>query len=144
MGDTNGNLAGTLGGTADAFVRRYTDNGSTFTVNQTLQFGTSGSDGANGVYVSSAASPSQGVYVVGWTTGTLGQSNAGGEDAFVRKYSLDLQTVLWTKQFGTSTTDYGTAVSADGWRCTWQGTPTGRFRGRPARAAPMASWPRCK
>jgi hypothetical protein len=120
---------GQASGGCDAFVRRYTDNDSNFILRQTVQFGTSGFEEGREVFVSNTASPSQGVYVVGDTTGALGQSNAGGSDAFVRKYSLDLQTVLWTKQFGTSATDYGTSVCGDGSALYVAGYTEGAFPG---------------
>jgi uncharacterized protein (TIGR03437 family) len=53
------------------------------------------------------------VYVVGTTYGTLpGQTNAGGEDAFVRKYDWS-GNELWTRQFGTSRVDFAGGVAVD-------------------------------
>ncbi len=72
------------------------------------QFGTSSQDWANGISVDST-----GVYVVGYTQGTLpGQSSAGDRDAFVRKYDSSGNEV-WTRQFGTSASDAANGVSAD-------------------------------
>jgi hypothetical protein len=56
------------------------------------------------------------VYVAGFTSGVLpGQTNSGGIDAFVRKYDLD-GNEIWTRQFGTSSTDdaWGIAVDVSG------------------------------
>ena len=51
------------------------------------------------------------VYVTGLTAGTLGSKNRGEEDVFVRKFSSSGK-VLWTKQFGGSKSERGTAVAA--------------------------------
>ena len=53
------------------------------------------------------------VYVAGRTAGTFpGETSAGGDDAFVRKYDSD-GNVLWTRQFGTSSTDQARGISLD-------------------------------
>jgi hypothetical protein len=50
-----------------------------------VQFGTSDLDNAEDVFADSS-----GVYVVGLTDGTFsGQTNEGGDDAFIRKYNSD-------------------------------------------------------
>jgi hypothetical protein len=90
---------------ADAFVRKYDAIGNEV---WTRQFGTSASDQANGV-----AADFSGVYVVGQTAGTLpGQANAGGVDAFVRKYDGDGNEV-WTRQFGAFSSDAAVGVAVD-------------------------------
>ena len=54
-----------------------------------------------------------GVYVAGFTFGTLpGQTSAGGWDAFVRKYDAT-GTELWTRQFGTTSLDAANGVAVD-------------------------------
>jgi hypothetical protein len=56
------------------------------------------------------------VLVAGYTGGTLpGQSSAGGIDAFVRTYDA-AGTELWTRQFGSASTDiaYSVSVGSDG------------------------------
>ena len=64
------------------------------------QFGTTESDIAGGV-----AADSTGVYVAGSTIGIFpGQSAVGGIDLYLRKYSFT-GSVLWTRQFGTSSDD---------------------------------------
>ncbi|MFQ5511713.1 MAG: Ig-like domain-containing protein [Candidatus Krumholzibacteriia bacterium] len=105
-GGTDGSLPGyTNAGGFDAFVRKYDFNGVEL---WTRQFGTSVSDEATGV-----ALDATGVYVSGFTTGTLpGETSAGGTDAFVRKYALD-GTVVWTRQYGTPGIDEAFAVSVD-------------------------------
>ena len=105
-GATTGVLPGqsAVGG-RDAYVRKYDLNGNEV---WTRQFGTTSSDEAHGVAVSAS-----GVYVVGATNGTFaGQSSAGGQDVFIRKYDLN-GTVLWTRQFGSSNSDAALAAAAD-------------------------------
>src|SRR3972149_2564501 len=59
------------------------------------------------------ASDGTGVYVSGQTFGPLpGQVGLGGGDAFLRKYD-PAGNELWTRQFGTSTHEGGTATSVD-------------------------------
>jgi len=98
FGATSGALPGQsfAGGEDDVFLRRYDPAGVEV---WTRQFGTPGLDfpvaGQVGI-------DETGVYVAGFTDGTLpGQVNAGGEDGFVRKYDFD-GNVLWTDQFGSA------------------------------------------
>lgn len=75
-------------------------------------FGTSGSDSANGV---TAPKNGVGAVVVGHTTGSLDGVNKGSLDAFIRKYDGG---VLWAQQFGTRNPDIATdgAVTQNGIR----------------------------
>lgn len=75
----------------------------------TRQFGTAAVEFGTGV----AADPS-GVYVAGTTIGgTLpGQSAAGGQDAYLRKYDHS-GAVLWTRQFGTPFLDQANPLATD-------------------------------
>jgi hypothetical protein len=79
------------------------------TPSQYRQFGTSAYESALGV----ATDGSGNVYVVGYTNGALAAaaSNYNG-DAFVRKYDLN-GTVIWTRQFGNTSTTRATSVAAD-------------------------------
>jgi hypothetical protein len=106
-GYTDGTLPGqTSAGGPDAFVRKYDLAGNEL---WTRQFGTSGADSAVGI-----AADASGVYVTGSTTGTFaGQTGAGDEDAFVRKFDAD-GSELWTRQFGSSGWDQATGVAAVG------------------------------
>lgn len=52
------------------------------------------------------------IYVTGITGGNLQGNNLGYMDAFVRKYSRE-GNVLWTRQFGTSQTDYANSITTD-------------------------------
>ncbi len=108
VGDTTGALSGQANvGANDAWVRKYDSDGS---VLWTRQFGTGTGDGAASVSVDGSGN----VYVAGTTWGNLaGQGNAGGNDAFVRKYD-SAGTALWTRLVGTANTDVGDTVLVDG------------------------------
>jgi hypothetical protein len=95
-------------GQADAFVRRYDPGGSAL---WTSQFGGPGVDQALAL-----ATDGTGVYVAGFTDGTLpGRRSNGGRDAFVARLGPD-GTPIWTNQFGTAGDDevFGIALDADG------------------------------
>ncbi|MDQ3956618.1 MAG: hypothetical protein M3285_13855, partial [Actinomycetota bacterium] len=104
-GDTHAVLPGqSSAGDVDAFVRKYGPIGD---VVWTRQFGSPSQDFARAV----AATPS-GIYVAGFTRGVLpGQSSAGDDDAFVRKYDVD-GNVVWTRQFGSAEFDIVAGVAA--------------------------------
>ena len=89
---------------SDAFVAKYTLSGS---VQWRKGFGTPVYDGANSVSVD----PSGGVYVTGYTYGTLGGVHPGASDIFLRKFN-DKGNALWTKQIGSKGDDFGNAVVA--------------------------------
>ncbi len=99
VGYTDGALPGQTNlGVADAFVRKYGPDGTEL---WTRQFGSPTDDYASGARVDRAGN----VYVVGRTAGALpGQTNLGGQDAFVRKYGPD-GTEVWTSQFGSASND---------------------------------------
>jgi hypothetical protein len=103
VGETTGSLGGPLAGGWDAFVRKYNSDGS---VAATRQFGTSSND-----YARSVAVAGNQYFVGGRTSGGLGQPNAGGWDAFVRRYNGKDEHV-WTAQFGTAANDRINAVAA--------------------------------
>lgn len=103
VGETDGSLAGSRGN-SDIFLRKYTSSGG---ISWTKQFGTSNYDNAGDVAVYGSN-----VYVVGSTRGSLAGSK-GSWDAFIRKYSSS-GSILWTRQFGTSTEDLATDVAVDG------------------------------
>ena len=107
VGDTIGVLPGQTNtnlNDRDAFVTRFDTLGNQ---TWTRQFGsiTSAEDVATG-----AAADGAGVYVVGWTRGTLPQqSRVDGTDAFIRKYDT-AGAEVWTRQFGTVADDEALAV----------------------------------
>jgi hypothetical protein len=104
-GGTYGVFPGeTLGGTEDAFVRKYDAQGNEL---WTRQFG---SPDQESVFCVTAVAG--GVYITGLTYGTLpGQSSAAGGDAFVAKYNSH-GVEQWVAQFGTSDLEVATSASA--------------------------------
>ena len=80
VGDTAGSLEGTSVGGIDAFVRRYTSAGVEVS---TAQFGSAGDDHGLAVALDGAGA----VVVAGETSGALEGANAGGLDAYVRRFS---------------------------------------------------------
>jgi Beta-propeller repeat len=102
VGDTAGSLNGPNLGSDDAFIRRYNDG-----VGWASQFGTRNFDSATNVTVTSTGIS----YVAGDTQGAL-RFKVGRQDVFLRKY--DASGVLqWTRQFGTTGTDYAKDVTLD-------------------------------
>ena len=88
-------------------MRKYDPNGGEL---WTRQFGTVANDQALAVAVDST-----GVYVAGHTNAALpGQTlgSPGVDDAFVRKYDRN-GNELWTRQFGTASTEQAHGVAAD-------------------------------
>ena len=104
-GLTRGSLARTNLGNHDAFVRKYNSDGN---IQWTQQWGTSSIDGASDVKTDSLGN----VYVSGYSQGSLGGSNAGLHDAFVRKLSPS-GNQLWTRQVGTSEQDIYNNIDVD-------------------------------
>lgn len=111
-GDTQGTLPGeTSAGGTDAFVRKYDAGGE---VVWTRQFGTAGNEFV-GIVSGGIAVGDEGVYIGGYTNGAFpGHANAGGFDAFLRKYDTD-GNEMWTDQFGTPGFDdiHDVAVDSD-------------------------------
>jgi hypothetical protein len=105
-GYTSGALGGTSAGGVDAFLTKYDTSGN---VLWSRQIGTSGGDYSKSVAVDGSGN----VYISGYTSGALGGTNAGGNDAFLTKYDPS-GNVLWSRQIGTSSSDYGNAVAVDG------------------------------
>ena len=104
-GETEDSLAGDNKGKFDAWVAKYSPNGSLLWIQQ---LGTLSFDYSYGV-----ATDSQGnVFISGATTGVLAASNRGKIDAWVAKYSPN-GSFLWTRQLGTSSDDYSYGVATD-------------------------------
>ena len=72
------------------------------------QLGTSNSDESFGV----AADGQGNVFIGGYTEGDLAGANQGLRDAFVSKYDM-AGTPIWTRQLGSSASDYCRDVSVD-------------------------------
>jgi outer membrane protein assembly factor BamB len=122
-GSTADTLPGqTSAGNADAFVRRYDPAGNEV---WTRQFGSSSFDQARGVAVTGS-----GVYLAGITAGAMpGQTSAGAQDAFVRKYDAEGRE-LWTRQFGTRNMEDVTGIVADDTGVYVAGTTLGVLPGQ--------------
>jgi phage gpG-like protein len=101
-----GSLGGPTAGDYDAFLVKYDASG---VLQWSRQIGTSSQDGSYSV----AADGAGGVYITGWTKGGFGEPNAGYDDAFLVKYD-DSGNLLWSRQLGTSSYDYGNSVAVDG------------------------------
>jgi len=108
VGSTRSSLPGqTTAGDYDAYVRKYDPSGNEL---WTRQFGTAGEDFAIDVAPDGAGN----VVMVGDTAGVLaGVAGAGALDAFVRRYDA-AGTLLWTRQFGSSSDDFALGVAVDG------------------------------
>jgi YVTN family beta-propeller protein len=105
VGRTAGTFpGGTNAGGEDIFIQKVDSAGNLVWARQ---FGSSSSEAGEDVALDGSA-----VYIAGRTSGTLpGQTSAGGQDAFMRKYDRN-GTEAWTRQFGTSASDEGYAASA--------------------------------
>ena len=120
VGTTQGNLARTLRGFSDAFIRRYDRSGR---VLWTRQFGTDGQDWAIDV-----AADAGGITVLGATDGSFTGDPAGSKDLFVRRYDRSGK-VLWTRQLGTPKDEEPGAIAADGSGVIVVGTTRGALTG---------------
>lgn len=92
-------------GGQDAFLTRVEPGGE---LGWTREWGTEQDE-----FVYAAASNDAGVFVAGYTEGAFaGSTNVGEADAFVTCFDFAGEP-LWTRQWGTTATDYGQAVHAD-------------------------------
>ena len=92
-------------GNTDAFIAKYDAGGTQIWIKQ---FGSSESDQAKAITIDN-----NNIYVTGYTYGSLSNNgNLGNEDAFIAKYNVN-GTQLWTKQFGTSSTDFAGKINID-------------------------------
>ena len=126
VGSTTGTLSGqTSAGGQDAFAIRYDANGN---VAATVQFGTNGSEEAMDVNIDS----SNRWFIAGYTSGTFsGQTNQGGIDAFIIRYS-NTAVLSWVRQIGSTADDYGTGagtIPASG-NPSLSGSTEGTFSGQ--------------
>ncbi len=93
-------------GLNDAVLVKYDASGNRSWVRL---LGTSTYDAGQGVTVDSSGN----AYMVGWVRAALtGQSAFGGDDGFIAKYDSS-GNLLWSKQEGTSSTDYIFGIGAD-------------------------------
>ncbi|HEY9828327.1 MAG TPA: SBBP repeat-containing protein, partial [Stenomitos sp.] len=104
-GSTVGSLGGNYKGQLDAWVAKFSPDG---TLLWTKHLGTSTWDQSYGVATDSKGN----VFITGITDGALGGKHRGSYDAWVAKYSPD-GTLVWIRQLGTSTWDESYAVATD-------------------------------
>ena len=107
VGRTRGAFPGqTSFGSSDAYLRKYGTDGNEL---WTRQFGTRAIDVARGVGVDVAGN----LYVVGYKWGSLPhQTRSGRADGFVVKYDSEGNEV-WTRQFGTASSDSARGADVD-------------------------------
>jgi hypothetical protein len=105
VGITDGALPSqTIAGSFDAFVRKYSSDGTEL---WTHQFGTPFRDNAWHVNVDRSGN----VFITGDTEGVIaGQASLGGKDAFVRSYDTE-GNLRWTRQFGSTGSDRGNGIA---------------------------------
>ena len=106
-GTTGGSLDGnTNAGEDDIFLTKFSSDGTKI---WTKQYGSSDLDYPFSIITDSSGN----IYIAGSTFGSLdGNSNAGGSDIFLSKFSSD-GIKIWTKQYGTSGYDYSNSVTSD-------------------------------
>jgi hypothetical protein len=105
-GKTWGNLGGSNVGEGDIWVAKYNKKGNKLWVKQ---FGTSAEDVANEIALDKRGN----IYLVGNTSGSLGNSYLGGNtDIFVAKLDRNGE-LLWTVQNGTSGDDNAEGIAID-------------------------------
>ncbi|MBN1369055.1 MAG: hypothetical protein JW954_02315 [Dehalococcoidaceae bacterium] len=104
-GYTTGALPGQAGsGGTDATIMKFDNQGN---LTWARQLGSEEND-----YVYAVSADSTGVYSGGFTYGALpGHTSRGGPDAFLFRHDLE-GNLLWTRQFGTTASDYIYGVSA--------------------------------
>jgi hypothetical protein len=105
-GHTASNLGGPSSGADDVWLARYDSAGNQVWIRQ---FGSSADDNA----IFTATDGSGGVYVGGWTYGSLGGTNPGGFDCWFARYD-GAGNQLWIRQLGTIMHDIGAAAAPDG------------------------------
>ncbi len=106
-GFTNSSLGGPFsGGLYDSWFARYDSAGNQLWIRQ---LGTATGDFAN----ATAPDGSRGVYVSGFTGGSLGGLSAGNIDAWLARYD-SAGNQIWIRQLGTSSPDAASAAVWDG------------------------------
>jgi hypothetical protein len=105
-GHTAGNLGGFNAGLADIFIARHDPAGDQTWI---TQFGTN----FNERTFAAAPDASGGLFIAGYTDGSLGGLNAGKSDAFLARYD-SAGNQLWVRQFGTTEADRAEALTPDG------------------------------
>jgi hypothetical protein len=105
-GSTYGSLGGPNAGGSDAWLARYDSTGMQTWIRQ---LGTNADDDA----FATSSDGAGGVYVSGWTFGSLGGPNVGGFDAWLGRYD-GAGNQIWLLQIGTTTGDLAFVAAYDG------------------------------
>lgn len=92
----------------DGFIAKYDSSGAHL---WTTQFGTPESDYVRRMAIDALG----GVYIVGYTDGSMDGLSAGGSDAFFTKFNSD-GIIQWSRQLGTAEQELGYGISLDGAR----------------------------
>jgi hypothetical protein len=107
VGYTEGDLAATNAGEADAFLAAFNAAGESLFVRQ---WGTAATDYAQAVATDHVGN----IWVTGYSQGELDSNvKVGSEDAFLTRFDVN-GNKQWTRQWGSTMTDYGLGVVADG------------------------------
>jgi hypothetical protein len=116
-GNAYGSFGGPQIGRYDPWLARFDDSGNQLWIRQ---FGTNSHESAH------AAAPdgSGGIYLGGWTFGSLGGPNAGGQDAWIAHYD-SAGNQLWVRQLGTGGIDRLITAAPDGMGGVYAGGDTG-------------------
>ncbi|GAG12908.1 unnamed protein product, partial [marine sediment metagenome] len=104
-GATAGSIGGPKVGKSDAFLVKFSNDGS---VLWARQLGSNTYDSCRGVTVDDFGN----VYICGATQGDLGGPHVGEWDTFLAKYS-EAGDLLWVRQLGTPETDWSHSVAVD-------------------------------
>ncbi len=105
-GYTGGVLGDSSAGGTDAFLTKFDSSGDEV---WSSQIGSATLD----ISYSVAVDGSGNAYISGYTAGVLGDSSAGGVDAFLTKFDSSGDEV-WTQQIGTGSADISYSVAVDG------------------------------
>jgi hypothetical protein len=133
-GFSEGNLGAPNAGGSDVWVGRWDGTGTQVWV---VQFGSS----ANETALAAVPRPGGGVFVAGWTLGSLAGTNAGSWDGWLA--GLDaMGNQDWIRQLGTAGTDQVRAAAADGAGGVFVCGYSGGSLGGPSSGADDAWWAR--
>lgn len=104
-GATFGDLASKAEGYGDAWVAKYSSNG---TLLWKRQLGSYAFDVSNGIAVDKSGN----VWITGETVGELGGANQGDADGWIAKYNATGK-LMWKHQIGTSAFDSSAGIAVD-------------------------------
>ena len=103
-GGTTGSIGGSILGPRDAWLAKFDSNGNQL---WSQQFGTAGVETAWAL-----ANDGSNIYVVGDTSGDLGNSNQGGRDVYLAKFDSD-GNQQWIQQLGSFSLEQSFGITTD-------------------------------